>query len=82
MRMAPLWIWLGVFVGGILLALSPLAIAFLLSAAGGFEVSMWDENGPGVAIWYMFYTIPLGVMVSLAGFIGFLVTGITMATRR
>lgn len=82
MRLAPLWIWLGVVAGGILLALSPLAIAFLLSAAGGFEQSMWDGNGPGVAIWYMFYTIPLGVMVSLAGFIGFLVTGITMATRR
>jgi hypothetical protein len=53
---------------GLLIAISPILIAFITSIFQGG--SMWDEgNGTGAYIWLMFLTLPVGFVLSATGLV-------------
>ncbi|MEI6701006.1 MAG: hypothetical protein WCL38_04540 [Actinomycetota bacterium] len=53
--------------GGLLLAIVPIAVAWIGSArAGG---SMWDESGSGAVLWMLFFTIPVGGVSAIGGLV-------------
>jgi TRAP-type C4-dicarboxylate transport system permease small subunit len=53
---------------GLLIAISPILIAFITSIFQGG--SMWDEgNGTGAYIWLMFLTLPIGFVLSATGLV-------------
>jgi hypothetical protein len=53
---------------GILFIFSPLALAFISSVIN--QNSMFDEgNGSGTYIWFMLFTIPVGLIVVIIGII-------------
>jgi len=53
---------------GLLIAISPILIAFITSIFQGG--SMWDEgNGTGGYIWLMFLTLPVGFVLSATGLV-------------
>jgi len=53
---------------GLLIAISPILIAFITSIFQGG--SMWDEgNGTGGYIWLMFLSLPVGFVLSATGLV-------------
>jgi hypothetical protein len=53
---------------GLLIAISPILIAFITSLFQGG--SMWDEgNGTGAYIWLMFLTLPAGFILIATGLV-------------
>ena len=53
---------------GLLIAISPILIAFITSIFQGG--SMWDEgSGTGGYIWLMFLTLPIGFLLVVVGLI-------------
>jgi hypothetical protein len=53
---------------GLILAFSPILLAFLTSLFQGG--SMWDESsGTGSFIWFMFFTLPLGLLLVVIGLV-------------
>ncbi len=58
---------------GLIFAISPILLAFVTSLFQGG--SMWDESsGTGTFIWFMFFTLPIGLLL--------VVTGLVMALVR
>jgi len=57
---------------GLLIAISPILIAFITSIFQGG--SMWDEgSGTGAYIWLMFLTLPIGSLLVFIGLVMMLV---------
>jgi TRAP-type C4-dicarboxylate transport system permease small subunit len=54
---------------GVVIIFSPIALAFLSTAPGANMWSEGDPNSGGAAIWLMFFTIPLGGIIGIIGFI-------------
>ena len=53
---------------GLLFAVSPILIAFLTSLFQGG--SMWDEgSGTGTFIWFMLFTLPVGLLLVVIGLV-------------
>ena len=53
---------------GLLFAVSPILLAFVTSLFQGG--SMWDESsGTGTFIWFMFYTLPIGLLLVVIGLV-------------
>jgi hypothetical protein len=53
---------------GLVFAFSPLLLAFITSIFQGG--SMWDESsGTGGFIWFMFFTLPVGLLLILIGLV-------------
>ena len=52
-------------IAGVLIGLSPIAIAFFSSLGG----NMYDETGGGAALWLLFMTLPLGFLIGIVGLI-------------
>jgi len=56
----------GSIIAGILIAVSPIIMAFVGSFGSG--ASMFDESeGSGAAIWLVFMTLPLGIVIAAVG---------------
>ena len=57
------------FIGiGLLFAVSPILLAFVTSLFQGG--SMWDESsGTGTFIWFMFFTLPIGLLLVVIGLV-------------
>lgn len=53
----------------VVIAFSPLAMAFLNTAPGHNMWSEGDSQSGGSAIWLMFATIPLGGILGIVGFV-------------
>lgn len=62
------------------IAYSPLLAAMLLTGFGTAG-NMWDENGPGILMWYILYTIPMGALCAVVGLILALVGRCAVAKR-
>ena len=57
---------------GLVFAFSPLLLAFITSIFQGG--SMWDESsGTGGFIWFMFFTLPVGLLIILIGLIALII---------
>jgi uncharacterized membrane protein len=53
---------------GLILAISPILLAFVTSLFQGG--SMWDEgSGTGTFIWFMLFTLPVGLLLVVIGFV-------------
>jgi uncharacterized membrane protein len=53
---------------GLLFAVSPILLAFVTSLFQGG--SMWDESsGTGTFIWFMFFTLPVGLLLVVIGLV-------------
>jgi uncharacterized membrane protein len=53
---------------GLLFAVSPILLAFVTSLFQGG--SMWDESsGTGTFIWFMFFTLPIGLLLVVIGLV-------------
>jgi uncharacterized membrane protein len=53
---------------GLLFAVSPILLAFVTSLFQGG--SMWDEgSGTGTFIWFMLFTLPLGLLLVVIGLV-------------
>ena len=53
---------------GLLFAVSPIVLAFVTSLFQGG--SMWDEgSGTGTFIWFMFFTLPIGLLLVVIGLV-------------
>ena len=53
---------------GLIFAFSPLLLALITSIFQGG--SMWDESsGSGGFIWFMFFTLPVGLLLILIGLV-------------
>jgi hypothetical protein len=53
---------------GLIFAFLPLLLAFITSIFQGG--SMWDESsGTGGFIWFMFFTLPVGLLLILIGLV-------------
>lgn len=50
---------------GLAFALSPLLIAFIASLFQGGSIG--DETGAGAFLWYLFFTLPVGFLITLIG---------------
>jgi hypothetical protein len=51
---------------GLLFAVSPILLAFVTSLFQGG--SMWDEgSGTGTFIWFMLFTLPVGLLLVVIG---------------
>jgi hypothetical protein len=59
--------WL--MLSGLLFALSPLVLAFLATKPGHNPWSEGDSQSGGTYLWAMLATLPLGTIITLAGFI-------------
>lgn len=58
--------WL--IIGGVIFALAPVVIAFVTGLLSG--TSMWDEgNGTGTYLWFLIFTLPLGLGAALIGIV-------------
>lgn len=66
---------LALLIVGVVVAFGPVPIAYLSAGPGG---NMFDESRSGAALWLLFFTVPLGGLVSLVG----LVLLVVAATRR
>jgi len=57
---------------GLIFAISPIFLAFITSLFQGG--SMWDESsGTGGFIWFMFFTLPVGLLIILIGLIALII---------
>jgi uncharacterized membrane protein YhaH (DUF805 family) len=57
---------------GLIFAISPILLAFITSLFQGG--SMWDEgSGTGGFIWFMFFTLPVGLLIILIGLIALII---------
>jgi uncharacterized membrane protein len=53
---------------GLLFAVSPILLAFVTSLFQGG--SMWDEgSGTGTFIWFMLFTLPVGLLLVVIGLV-------------
>jgi len=53
---------------GLLFAVSPILLAFVTSLFQGG--SMWDEgSGTGAYIWFMLFTLPVGLLLVVFGLV-------------
>lgn len=53
---------------GLLFAVSPILLAFVASLFQGG--SMWDEgSGTGTFIWFMLFTLPVGLLLVVIGLV-------------
>jgi hypothetical protein len=53
---------------GLLFAVSPILLAFVTSLFQGD--SMWDEgSGTGTFIWFMLFTLPVGLLLVVFGLV-------------
>jgi len=53
---------------GLLFAVSPILLAFVASLFQGG--SMWDEgSGTGTFIWFMLFTLPVGLLLVVFGLV-------------
>ena len=53
---------------GLIFAISPILLAFVTSLFQGG--SMWDESsGTGTFIWFMFFTLPIGLLLVVIGLV-------------
>jgi hypothetical protein len=53
---------------GLLFAVSPILLAFVTSLFQGG--SMWDEgSGTGTFIWFMLFTLPVGLLLVVFGLV-------------
>jgi len=53
---------------GLILAISPILLAFVTSLFQGG--SMWDEgSGTGTFIWFMLFTLPVGLLLVVIGLV-------------
>jgi hypothetical protein len=53
---------------GLIFAVSPILLAFVTSLFQGG--SMWDESsGTGTFIWFMFFTLPIGLLLVVIGLV-------------
>jgi len=51
---------------GLIFAISPILLAFVASLFQGG--SMWDESsGTGTLIWFMLFTLPIGLLLVVIG---------------